>query len=135
MTVVKAADLPVGSIVANQHTAWIKVSKKLPDLGTWLETGDGMSTYDWDPQAALDGGARVLREGAEPSEVAPGSPRQPAYDAVYEVMRTSPARAAGYYEAAVQNARVWRAVEAALDAAGVPKKTTDGLYPRRQAAQ
>ncbi len=63
MTDVKAADLPEGSVVANQHSAWIKVSKKLPDLGSWLGTGDDMSTYDWEPQAALDGGAIVLREG------------------------------------------------------------------------
>ena len=49
------------------------------------------------------------------------SPRQPAYDAVYAVIRQHPPRAQGGYEQAAENARVWRAVEAALDAVGVPR--------------
>lgn len=48
------------------------------------------------------------------------SPRQPAYDAVFDIIRTSPARAADPYGGAAENARVWRAVEAALDAMGCP---------------
>jgi hypothetical protein len=63
MTTVKAADLPVGSIVANDHTVWIKTSKADNDLGSWNGTGDDMSTYDWEPQEALNDGAVVLREG------------------------------------------------------------------------
>ena len=39
--------------------------------------------------------------------------RQPAYDAVYDIIRQYPSTVA-------ENARVWRAVEAALDAMGVP---------------
>jgi hypothetical protein len=48
------------------------------------------------------------------------SPRQPAYDAVYAVIRQYPTRTVGDYDSAAENARVWRAVEAALDAMGVP---------------
>lgn len=64
MTARRAADLPVGSIVANGHTAWIKTSKADNDLGSWSGTGDDMSTYDWRPQKALDAGAQVPRVGA-----------------------------------------------------------------------
>lgn len=46
--------------------------------------------------------------------------RQPAYDAVYAVIRQHPTRTVGDYDSATENARVWRAVEAALDAMGVP---------------
>ena len=42
------------------------------------------------------------------------SPRQPAYDAVYPLIRAEG-------RDAWVNAFVWRCVEAALDAAGVPK--------------
>lgn len=63
MTAPRAANLPVGSIVVNNHTAWIKTSKADHDLGCWNGTGDDMSTYDWEPQQALDAGARVLRVG------------------------------------------------------------------------
>lgn len=42
--------------------------------------------------------------------------RRPAYDAVYEVIRTNPPRATDEHGIAAENARVWRAVEAALDA-------------------
>jgi hypothetical protein len=41
MTDERAADLPVGSIIANDHTAWIKVSKADNDLGCWSATSDG----------------------------------------------------------------------------------------------
>lgn len=63
MTTVRAADLPVGSIVANDHTAWIKISTADHELGSWLGTGDDMPTYDWEPQEALNAGAVVLRHG------------------------------------------------------------------------
>lgn len=63
MTTPLAADLPVGSIVANGHTAWIKSSVSPNELGTWLGTGDEMPTYDWEPQEALNDGALVLRVG------------------------------------------------------------------------
>ena len=63
MTDVEAADLPVGSIVANDHTAWIKTSKADYDMGSWSGTGDDVSTFDWEPQEALNNGALVLREG------------------------------------------------------------------------
>lgn len=43
-------------------------------------------------------------------------PRQPAYDAVFDVIRRIPPRSATGYEQTAENARVWRAVEAALDA-------------------
>jgi len=59
----RAADLPVGSIVANDHTAWIKNTKAEDELGNWSGTGDDMGTYDWEPQEALDHGAVVVRRG------------------------------------------------------------------------
>jgi len=40
-------------------------------------------------------------------------PRQPAYDAVFDVIRNEPSSVG-------ENARVWRAVEAALDAMNAP---------------
>jgi hypothetical protein len=49
------------------------------------------------------------------------NPRQPAYDAVFDTIRAIPARAGDGYGVAVENARVWRAVEAALTAMGIPK--------------
>lgn len=48
------------------------------------------------------------------------SPRQPAYDAVFDVIRNSRPRSTDGFGVAVENARVWRAVEAALDAMGIP---------------
>ena len=48
------------------------------------------------------------------------SPRQPAYDAVYAAIRQHPPLSADDYGQAAENARVWRAVEAALDGMGVP---------------
>lgn len=42
--------------------------------------------------------------------------RQPAYDAVYRVIREHPPRSADDYGIAAENARIWRSVEAALDA-------------------
>lgn len=63
VTASRAADLPVGSIVANGHTAWVKTSKADNDLGSWSTTGDDMSTYDWEPQEALNDGAKALRVG------------------------------------------------------------------------
>lgn len=47
--------------------------------------------------------------------------RQPAYEAVYAILRRTPPGSADSYGGAAENARVWRAVEAALDAMGVPK--------------
>ncbi len=44
------------------------------------------------------------------------SPRQPAFDAVFDVIRRIPSTVQ-------ENARVWRAVEAALDAMNVPKES------------
>lgn len=41
--------------------------------------------------------------------------RQAAYNAVYEVIRALPPRAATDYGRAEENGRVWRAVERALD--------------------
>jgi len=49
--------------------------------------------------------------------------RQPAYDAVYQVIRAEPPRSKGDYDRAAENARIWRAIEAALDAMGVPAGT------------
>jgi hypothetical protein len=63
MTDERAADLPVGSIIANDHTAWIKVSKADNDLGCWSATSDELATYDWEPQEALNSGAVVVRRG------------------------------------------------------------------------
>jgi hypothetical protein len=40
-------------------------------------------------------------------------PRQPAYDAVFEIIRNTPS-------SVTENARVWRAVGVALDAMNVP---------------
>jgi hypothetical protein len=56
--------------------------------------------------------------------------RQPAYDAVYSVIRTLAPRSSDEYGIAVENARVWRAVEAALDAMGVPADRVKGSCPR-----
>lgn len=51
--------------------------------------------------------------------------RQPAYDAVYAVIRSSPPRSADDYGQAAENARVWRAVEAALDAMEATAKANE----------
>lgn len=56
--------------------------------------------------------------------------RQPAYDAVYTVIRTYPTRSDDEYGRAVENGRVWRAVEAALDAMGVPADRPGLTCPR-----
>lgn len=56
-------------------------------------------------------------------------PRQPANDAVFAYLRSTPSPPGGPYERAMANARVWRAVEAALDAMGVPKVPASDLYP------
>ena len=58
-------------------------------------------------------------------------PRQPAYDAVFAFLKINRARTDDGYEAACQNARVWRAVEVALDAMNVPKVSPSDLYPLR----
>ncbi|MEU0078592.1 hypothetical protein ABZY58_11900 [Micromonospora tulbaghiae] len=50
------------------------------------------------------------------SDVPTNPHRQPAYDAVYAVIGRFPPRAMDSYGQARENARVWRAVEAALDA-------------------
>ena len=63
MSAPRAADLPVGSVVAHPGTAWIKTAVAANELGSWLCTGDDMSTQDWEPQEALDAGAQVLRVG------------------------------------------------------------------------
>lgn len=57
-------------------------------------------------------------------------PRQAAHDAVFDFLRQNPARTEDGYEAACQNARVWRAVNAALDAMGVPQVSMAERYPR-----
>lgn len=46
-------------------------------------------------------------------------PRQPAYDAVFDVIRNTPPIAPHPDSQAAENARVWRAVTAALDAMGI----------------
>lgn len=55
--------------------------------------------------------------------------RQPAYDAVYSVIRSLAPRSSDDYGIAIENARVWRAVEAALDAMGVPSDRVRGSCP------
>jgi hypothetical protein len=56
----------------------------------------------------------------QPLDGAPPVPtvgnRQAAYDAVYAVIREHPPVSASDYDQAAENARVWRAVQAALDA-------------------
>jgi hypothetical protein len=59
----------------------------------------------------------------------PSDPRQSAYDAVFAYLHSNPSRAEIGYEQAVANARVWRAVEAALDAMDIPKVPASELYP------
>lgn len=44
-------------------------------------------------------------------------PRQPAYDAVFSIIRALPQERLGQVE---RNAAIWRCVHAALDAMGVP---------------
>ncbi|OKI47283.1 hypothetical protein [Micromonospora sp. CB01531] len=50
------------------------------------------------------------------SHTPPAPRRQPAYDAVYAVIRQYPPITSGDIMPAVENGRVWRAVHAALDA-------------------
>lgn len=62
-----AADLPVGSVVANEYTAWIKreIAANGGPGGVWQETGNEMDAFDFEPQESIDNeGARVLRVGA-----------------------------------------------------------------------
>ena len=49
--------------------------------------------------------------------------RQPAYDAVYAVIRSLPRERLGQVE---RDAAIWRSVHAALDATGVPALQTSG---------
>jgi hypothetical protein len=60
MTNVKAADLPDGSVVANDRAAFIKThpTKDSPWRGT-----DGSYAGDWYVDSLLGRGAVVLREG------------------------------------------------------------------------
>ncbi len=62
MSTPRAADLPVGSIIANSHTAWIKTDAA-SGFGSWLATGEELNTYTFVPQEALNEGAQVLRVG------------------------------------------------------------------------
>jgi hypothetical protein len=58
MTATKAADLPSGSVVATEFTAWIK-----SEPGWWQVTGDEVSETEDDVQDFLNEGAQVLRVG------------------------------------------------------------------------
>lgn len=58
MAGIRAADLPDGSVIANEVQAWIKT-----EAGRWLATGDDMSIHEYEAQEALDDGATVLRTG------------------------------------------------------------------------
>lgn len=93
-------------------------------LINWVSSGQPTPA---DPPADVPGDdwARVLADGvrhrgasARQHADQADDPRQPVYDAVYAVIRRYPPDART--DIAVQNARVWRAVTAALDAAGVP---------------
>ncbi len=60
MTDIKAADLPVGSVVADRHSAWFKDHPR--DWAQWRGTrGDYAPDHFID--SALDDGATVLRHG------------------------------------------------------------------------
>jgi coenzyme F420-reducing hydrogenase beta subunit len=58
MTAPRAADLPVGSVVADTTAAFIKV-----DTDTWHETFHESPVEERFIQITLDGGAQVLRVG------------------------------------------------------------------------
>lgn len=55
------------------------------------------------------------------ANVMAGNPLQAVHDAVYQVIRDYPSGAIDDYGLAVENARVWRAVDAALGALGIKR--------------
>ncbi|WP_045740767.1 hypothetical protein [Actinoplanes rectilineatus] len=57
----RAADLPVGSVVAGKRRAWVKVD--VEPSGTWHGSGSNEFEYDDWVQEYLDKGAQVLRVG------------------------------------------------------------------------
>ena len=60
MTDIKAADLPDGSVVADDNTAWIKNHPTV--TAAWRGT-DGGYAGNWLVDKALEKGAQVLRGG------------------------------------------------------------------------
>lgn len=66
MTEVKAADLPVGSIVIDddRQLVWMAVSRPSAHYGRWSVSGSPAYITDREIDAAMGYTARVLRVGA-----------------------------------------------------------------------
>jgi hypothetical protein len=100
--------------------------------------GSPVNTHCWD-EAGLKAMLAILERDnwvspkPTPEQIAagtkPGDPRSPASEAVYAHLRANPPRTGDLYEKAIANARVWKAVNAALDAMGVPNVPASELYP------
>lgn len=64
---IRAADLPIGAIVATADKAWIRVHDEHQPV-KWRNT-DGRWCNGWTVDKALDEGAVVLRPGGEPTRI------------------------------------------------------------------
>ncbi len=61
MSTLRAADLPVGSVVADKTESFIKIEVDV--TGEWYKTCSDDLWWDSEVQACLNAGAKVLRVG------------------------------------------------------------------------